>query len=212
MHSYRTLRGMTLIEVAAMIMILSVGLMMLTRNTVSSIVSTRDSAEYAAAVRAARLKMEELAVAPWDKLSTYHGQEFEVALEYTPADQEQSTSGAGYALVNKNRNLPSLRADGKCAGEVVLITNGNAVASSFGRDLTTTATGKPPADGQPDGIAFRGLPIDLTADGVCNALDDCSAVGCTRAARYPVGVVIRWWGANGRPERYELWTIISKVR
>lgn len=200
MNANRMPRGLSLVEVSAMIFVVAVALVMLARNTMSSMSSARDAADCAAAVRAARLKLEEVAVAPFDKLPTYANLEFEVPLEYTASDRVLSLTGN--TVLDRNRNLQSLKPDGTKAGEVIVITDGTAQASSFGRDFVNNTTRRLPKDGQPDGVSFRGLPMDLRAGGLT----------ADPVVRYPVGVVITWWGACGRIERYELWTIVTRIR
>jgi len=90
---------------------------------------------------------------------------------------------------------------------------------AYGRDLTggpktaSSLFGTP--DGQPDGTTFP--PIgDMDMDGNVGggpfwdmrwlAFDSKSA---GMHGRVPVGVIIRWTGASGREERYELWTVMS---
>jgi len=192
---------MTLFEALMTITIVSICLLALISNSISTIVSTRESAEHAAAVRMARLKLEEISACGFNDIpdryiksmaagaySDYY--EFDVVMEYLPS--------------GKNRMLPGLWDPGRNgyapAGEVIVVTDESKTKANYGRDLS-------PYDGKPDGVTFTGLPFDLNSDGDTN---DGNLVGDASTGRYPVGIVIRWYGAGGREERYELWTVISR--
>ena len=204
MSSFRSPRGMTLFEALMTIAIVSICLLALISNSISTIVSTRESMEHAAAVRAARLKLEEVASTSFNDIPNRYIKsmaagawancyEFDVVLEYLPS--------------GKNRMLPGLwdpaRGSNAPAGEVIVVCDESKTKASYGRDLS-------PYDGQPDGVTFTGLPFDLNSDGDTNDGALLADDGPSACGRYPIGIVIRWYGAGGREERYELWTIISR--
>lgn len=191
-------RGMTLLEVIITMAILSTCLMALSSSTISTMVATRQTAETAAALRAARQKLEQISGERIEDILRWYipggdpGVAFEVIQEYTPSGRHRLLPGIADPT---NPAIPVM------AGEIVLITRENATQSTYGRDLF-------PKDGQPDGILFRGLPIDLNGNGNTSDGETRSFV-LNKAVRIPVGIVIRWEGAGGRKERYELWTILS---
>lgn len=119
--------------------------------------------------------------------------------------------------------------EGNKPGEVVVMFDEAIVAPradktyAYGRDLTGGPTklnapfGTP--DGQPDGTTFPPLG-DMDMDTVIAgggtaptwdmrwlAFSPTNAGG--PRGRLPVGAVIRWVGASGKEERYELWTVIN---
>ena len=205
MSSFRSPRGMTLFEALMTIAIVSICLLALISNSISTIVSTRESMEHAAAVRAARLKLEQIAACGFNDIPDHYIKnlaaattfanyyEFDVVLEYLPS--------------GKNRMLPGLWDAGRGinapAGEVIVVCDESKTKNDYGRDLS-------PQDGQPDGVTFTGLPFDLNSDGDTNDGALLANDGVSACGRYPIGIVIRWYGAGGREERYELWTIISR--
>lgn len=112
--------------------------------------------------------------------------------------------------------------DGDKTGEIVVMFDEDVQTIradntyAYGRDLTggLPATGAPfgTPDGKPDGTTFP--PIgDMDMNKVIGGdmrvlgLNPASGVGTT--GRLPVGVIIRWVGAEGREERYELWTVMT---
>jgi hypothetical protein len=205
MRSSSSPHGMTLFEALMTITIISICLLALISNSISTIISTRDSTEYAAAVRAAHLKLEEISLYEFNKIQdryirgvvtpgvTPPYMEFEVPLEYLPSGQNRMLPG----LKNPATGLPVP------AGEVVIVCDESKTKASYGRDLS-------PYDGQPDGVTFTGLPFDLNSDGDTNDGLLTGDVGVAATGRYPVGIIVRWYGAGGREERYELWTVISR--
>jgi hypothetical protein len=206
MRSSSSPHGMTLFEALMTITIISICLLALISNSISTIVSTRDAAENAAAVRAAHMKLEEISLYDFKDIPNKYvkgvqvaGQvpppmEFDVVLEYLPS--------------GKNRMLPGLRDPAHPgqfvpAGEVIVVCDESKTRADYGRDLS-------PYDGQPDGVTFTGLPFDLNSDGDTNDGLMTQDEGLAATGRYPVGIIIRWYGAGGREERYELWTVISR--
>ncbi len=180
--------------------------------------ATRETGEYSSAVAAARKKMEELCATPYNQLVMRYGRynptvgnTFPVYLNEGP-QYVDSTSGAKmtgqqlpglYKLVNGVANYD--------AGEIIIITNESAAASTYGYSCGVSSTDNRPDLGQPGGCGFKGIPIDLNGDGnttsgTCYDLSVTPPI--TTAVRLPVGIIVRWNGPLG-PERYELWTVIS---
>jgi type II secretory pathway pseudopilin PulG len=191
-------RGITLLEVVAASAILAITVTAISSALANSMMGNRQSGEFLAVQMAARRKLEEISACRFEDLvSRYQpggtmGNVFDVYL----AEQ-------GSGQTNKLAGLPNAQGVPQPAGEVIVIANEGAPASSYGRDLD-------PLDGKPDGCAFQGIPMDLNGNGTTT---DGQVWGSTPATRtaicFPVGVVIRWPGVRAN-ERYELWTIVSR--
>lgn len=212
-------RGITLLEVILATFILAVCAMSLLIASTTSGQATRQSSEYASAVAAARRKMEDLCnirdfdtlVAGYGETNPTVGNTFKVYLndsvqyvDNTGTKQRGQELVGYYKLVNGVANYD--------AGEVVIITTENRAASTYGYKCQLS-----PTDTYPDGtktnggINFSYLPIDLNGNGTTtdgNCYNMTSVPQVKTAKRLPVGVIVRWQGANG-PERYELWTILG---
>lgn len=214
------MRGVTLMEVILAAFILAICAMTLLHASTTSGQATRQSAEYNSAVAAARKKMEELCntasfdalVGGYGEVNPSIGNTFKVYLnegiEYldTAGVKQRGQELKGYyKLVNGSPNYD--------AGEVVIITTENRLASTYGYKCQLSPTDTYPDGNKSNGgINFSLVPIDLNGDGNttsgnCYNLNVNPAV--TSAIRLPVGVIVRWQGSNG-PERYELWTILGK--
>ena len=202
MHATSRPRGFSLLEVVLLCVLLAVGAAALGQTFLTALAATRESGEYAAVVAAARQKMEELAATRFEDLVKKYGASaptvgntFPVMLDQAGTEINASgTKAYGLELPGYN-NLP--------AGEIVIITDESNPPSLYGRSL-------PPDGNRPGGVSFSGLPMDLNGDGNVTSGNVWGGTPATNLAiRLPVGVVIRWPGARG-PERYELWTIMSK--
>lgn len=212
--------GVTLFEVILAVFILTVCAMSLLHTSTASGQATRKSAEFNAAVAAARRKMEELCSArSFDDLVSNYGETnpalgntfkvyFNEGVEYVDAagvKQRGMQLKGYYKNVNGQANYD--------AGEVVIITTEDRAPSTYGYKCQMSPTDTYPDGNRTNGgINFSYLPIDLNGDGNttsgnCYNLNVTPAV--TTAVRLPVGVIVRWQGSNG-PERYELWTILGK--
>ena len=212
-------RGMSLLEVLLSMSVLAICSMTMLSASMTSGQATRQSAEYNAAVSAARKKMEDLCnlnnfdtlVRDYGEVNPARGNTFPVLLnegvEYLDSagvKQKGNTLPGYYKLVNSVANYD--------AGEVVIITWENRLASSYAYACGTSPTNSYPDTGKSNGgVNFSMLPIDLNGDGVATAGNCYNLVSnppVKTAVRLPVGVIVRWQGANG-PERYELWTILG---
>jgi len=196
-------RGLTLFEVVIVTGMLAVFVLAVSGAQTRSMIGTRQSEERAAAMRIAREKLEKLCAMPFEDVYTYYGPTgalrcFDVVLEY---------SAASSSVLQGKCILPGLTRLGHklpdAAGEVVLMTDESKSASSYGRDLS-------PCDGYPDGINVVGLPLDLTGDGDLTDGNVWNPPSVKTGTTFPIGVVIRWQGVAGE-ERYELWTVLSRL-
>lgn len=201
--SARDLRGLTLFEVIMATAMVAVFVLAVSGAQLRSMVVTRQSDERAAAMRIAREKLEKMCAMRFDDVYIQYGPSgpyryFDVVLEY---------SAASSSVLQGKCILPGLTLPGKkfpvAAGEVVLITDESKSASSFGRDLS-------PYDGLPDGVAVQGLPLDLTGNGNVTDGNVWNPPSVMTGTSFPVGVIIRWQGVQGQ-ERYELWTVLSRL-
>jgi type II secretory pathway pseudopilin PulG len=180
--------GFSLLEVIVVVGMVSACLAALFVAMMSSIKSTRESGERMAAMRAARAKLETISRMAMVDLITAYGEatplssrEFQVELE-----------------INNSLPIYLQGINGRAAGEVVVIQRENGTSTGYGRDLN--------GDGQPDGVQFRGFPVDLNGD---NDTAD-GFLGAGSLAHVPVGVIVRWPSGDGREERFELWTTVSQ--
>jgi len=196
-------RGLTLFEVVLVAAMLAVFVLAVSGAQLQSLSGTRQSEERAAAMRIAREKLEKMCAMRFDDVYTQYGpngpyQYFDVVLDY---------SAASSSVLQGRCILPGLIRAGHmypdAAGEVVIITDGSKSASSFGRDLS-------PLDGLPDGVNVAGLPLDLTGTGNTTDGNVWNPPNVVTGTCFPVGVVIRWQGVQGE-ERYELWTVLSRL-
>jgi len=162
----------------------------------TSLTATRQSGEFAAAERAARQKMEELASVPFASLCELYkpsgsvGNSFPVVYSYTNKGDDRFLPGlTGGPSSRLYKGVPM-------AGEIIIVTDeGAAVTSAFDLD----------GNGVLDPVNYAGGALDLNANGTTTDGDVT-----TTAVRLPVGVVIRWLGVRGQVERYELWTVFTK--
>ncbi|MEI6233936.1 MAG: hypothetical protein WCT04_12840 [Planctomycetota bacterium] len=204
-------RGLSIMEVMLAVFILSICSLSILTASYTSSTSVQQSAEYAAAVSAARKKMEEIQGYTFAKLNQRYGPgsretTFKV---YFNEGTEQSTKDA-FGKVSRGIEMLGFRkvvngVDKYDAGEVVLINNESALSTTYGYSCSRSTTDPKPDNGLPGGINFGGIPMDLNGDGNTTS----GAVSNSNATRMPVGVIVRWDGQHG-PERYELWTVISR--
>jgi Tfp pilus assembly protein PilV len=213
-----------MLEVLLAGIVLSVCCICMLDAMVTTTSETRQSGEYAAAVSAARKKLEEITACSLAKVVANYGinapligRTFPVYLNESVESQNGNTKQRGqvlpgyYKTVNGNANTD--------AGEIVIVTNESALASTYGLscsiDGSTSGPNAYPDNGQPGGINFTGIPIDLDCDGVTssgtsgNKYDLSTSPQITSAVRLPVGVIVRWPGAHGQ-ERVEIWTLVSR--
>jgi type II secretory pathway pseudopilin PulG len=185
-------RGISLLEVIIASMILMTAATALVVATTSMMHKTRLSDELRAANFAARQRMEEML-----QVGDIFALKKQVAASdtfpvYLNRDLSQNSVGGielqGIGGVN--------------AAEIVLVEREDIAPTDLGRDMTSNtelALSKP--DGKPDGVFFCPLPMDFNGNGTA---DD---IGTIVANKLLIGVVVRWITANGREERYELWSV-----
>ena len=167
-------------------------------SIMNSMLATRQASERLAASLAASKKMAEISNMPFDQIVDKYrfggtiGNTFEVYMTEAGSGRQTRLQG-----LSDQYGVP------QPAAEIIVITNEDAIAGNYGRDLK-------PYDGRPDSCEFVGLPMDLNGNGAPGDGDVWGATAATRTAvRFPVGIVVRWPGIKG-DERYELWNIISK--
>jgi Tfp pilus assembly protein PilV len=208
-------RGLSILEVMLAVFILSVAALALLGASITSAGATRQSAEYAAAVSAARKKMEEVSSTQFASLvKTYGvgstGTTFKVYLnEGTEYRNSANKTARGIELQGFRKVVSGV--DNYDAGEIVIVTSESAAASTYAYACSRSPSDPKPDNGQPGGISFGGIPLDLNADGNTtsgNCYNLAVTPNVTTAVRLPVGVIVRWDGPHG-PERYELWTILT---
>lgn len=187
-------------------------------TSLTSATSNRQSLEYLAAQSAARSQMEEICggkfgdlVANYGSTNPIIGNTFKVFMNES-AEYKDASGKKGRGI-----ELPGFRkmvngAENFDAGEIVIVTHESNAPELYGYSCSTSSTDAWPDNGKPGGIGFKGIPIDLNADGNTtsgNCWDLTVAPPVTTAVRLPVGVIVRWRGPKG-PERYELWTIVTQ--
>lgn len=205
-------RGLSIMEVMLSVFILSICALTILSASYTSASSVKQSAEYAAAVAAARRKMEEIQTTPFLSLVSRYGigsreRTFKVFLN---EGTEQNSKDA-FGHMNRGVELPgfcktiALATYNYDAGEIVIVNDEAAAPSTYGYACGRSPTDNTPDNNNPGGIGFNGIPIDLNGAGSTTS----GTIANDKATRLPIGVVIRWDGPHG-PERYELWTIISR--
>ncbi len=211
----RQARGLTIMEVMLATFILSVCALTIMNASYTSASTVRQSAEYASAVATARQKMEEIQSNPFDGpsglVARYGVGSRETTFKVFLNEGTEQATNDSFGHFNRGNELIGFRktvngvAGNTDAGEVVIVLNESAASNTYGYSCSRSASDTSPDGGQPGGIGFNGLPMDLNGDGNTSS----GTVTNSTATRLPVGVVIRWDGPHG-PERYELWTIISR--
>lgn len=212
-------RGLTLLEVMIAICLLAVTAYFLAMTNSASMSATWKAREYQAAARAAREKLEEIQLIGFPDLTTtlaarrettypFRINPFKVMLNFNAT----GTQAMDVASPQLNSRLDKNSADqpsgfltglvDQYAGEVILINDETIPASGWGSDLL--------APGGPDGVKFASLPFDIDMDGAFTSTAAKFSSSGNNAARFLVGVVIRWPSKNGAEERFEQWTVISR--
>ncbi|HLX62867.1 MAG TPA: hypothetical protein VKX17_16445 [Planctomycetota bacterium] len=210
-------RGLSMLEVMLAGMILALCACAMLVASYTSAQATKQSAEYSAAVSAARKKMEELCSTNFDALVQRYGKYNPTAGNTFKVYMDEGTQYVANNAKQSGIELPGFRkvvngVDNFDAGEIVIVTHETNLPSTYGYSCSISSTNLWPDNGNPGGISYTGIPIDLNGDGTTtsgNCYDLSVTPAVKTAVRLPVGVVIRWNGTNG-PERYELWTIITR--
>lgn len=252
--------GITLIEVIITLVILAVVALALANGLLISIQATSVTEERAAAIRAAREKLEWVvamksailnavpsqnlgnqatpppAVYPWFEIANTPGApNYGVILaahfDTDPTHDQKGTFGVSYAR-KSDTNAPGTQVflqgiNGADAGEIVVMFDETAQLDpvvnpyrtlGYGRDLTDNANPQSAlADGVADGVNFVQIDCDLDgktgAAGTPDVRIPCSKLDLGTqtpgAGRVPVGVIIRWRGADGQLQRVEQWTVVN---
>lgn len=209
---------MAVLEVLLAGVLLAVCALALLLTSLTSSTSNRQSLEYIAAQAAARSQMEEICgnkfgdlVGNYGKTNPLVGNTFKVYLNESPEFKDDTGKKSKGVELKGFRKLVN-GAENFDAGEIVIVTHESDLPSTYGYSCSTSSTDSYPDNGKPGGIGFKGIPIDLNADGNTtsgNCWDFSVNPPVTTAVRLPVGVIVRWRGPKG-PERYELWTIVTQ--
>jgi Tfp pilus assembly protein PilV len=213
-----------LIEVLIAGIVLAVCCICMLDAMVTTTSQTRQSGEYAAAMAAARRKIEEITACNFGQVVANYGVNAPIIGRTFPVYQNESWEYQNGSAKSRGLVLPGFYktvngAANYDAGEIVIITNESALASTYGlscsMDGSTSGPNAYPDYGNPGGINYTGIPIDLDCDGAIstgtagNKYDLSTTPQITSAKRLPVGVIVRWMGPHGQ-ERVEVWTLVSQ--
>lgn len=248
--------GVSLIEVMIVLVILGVVALSVSDGLLTSIRANSVADERAAAIRAAREKLDwvvdmKMAILnqvfsqkqspptptyPWFELydtpgSPNYGVLKTIHYDSDPANDKPGTFQVSYKR-KSDTNAPGTQVflpglNGKDPGEIVVMFDETAAIDpplnpyrtlGYGRDLANNANPQLSIpDGAPDGVNFVQLDCDMDGkvgpNGNPDVREKCAwtdpGTKLVGYGRIPVGVIIRWRGADGQVQRVEQWTVVS---